>query len=373
MTIATNLPPQPPAPVAEQWLLASDDDARRQTLQQQLQASNQPLTAWRLRHGRVRLIPCASLHDAVAEALGAGAALVHVHAELSAAQLLRLADSAAAPGQATRVLRHPGTLAASPDLLQALADPDTLVALALDYHGLRAAQPIQVPGYGPEAAQAHAQALDQWAQASGYAGPVPDEDLDDQDLADDDQAPGSGQGTDDSAATAGPSWRSLGLPLMLEGQIVASVAAARGPQMAGMLQASPVASPILWREQLKWHGDGQAGAPGPAAGLRFTACLLGQGLNPRALLALKLALTLPRAAAAGLRDVQVWLYPKLGDVVRLRLGDACDGAQVRDETRLEQVLRDTTGPAQRQSLLQALAGTRIVVSADPALPAATPP
>ena len=163
MNPTPDLPATPAAPVAEQWLLASDDDARRQALLQQLQACPAPLVAWRLRHGRVRLLPCGGLHQALAQALGEGAALVHVHAELSAAQLLRLADSAAAAGQARRVLRHPGPLSASPELLQALANPDTLVALALDYHGLDASPPLQVPGAGPQAAQAHVQAVDRWA------------------------------------------------------------------------------------------------------------------------------------------------------------------------------------------------------------------
>ena len=346
-------------PVAELWLLASDDDALRLAMQQELQASNEPLTAWRLQHGRVRLLPCAGLRDAVAEALSAGAAWVHVHGELSAAQLLHLADSAAAyvTNEAKRVLRHPGPLAASPNLLRALANPDTLVCWELDSSGLEAAKSmsIQVPGYGSEAGLAHAQALDQWGQTGGYDRPLPDDDEGEEDLVD--QGPAVGGG--DITATASSLWSQ-------EGEFVPKKLTLHMP---GMLYA-PSASHLMWSKLLEWKGGSQATASDVGVPMPFTVYLYGRsmgnevGPDHRHLFGLKLELALP-AAAKGLRGVQVWLYPKLGDVIRLSLGDARDGARLESQNllRLEQKLSDV-GPIELQRLFQSLESTSILVSAE---------
>ena len=81
--------PDPVAPVAEQWLLASDDGVRLFAMRTALAVSPSPLTAWRVRHRRVALLPCAALPAAIASAVEEGSTLVHVYADLSHAGCVR--------------------------------------------------------------------------------------------------------------------------------------------------------------------------------------------------------------------------------------------------------------------------------------------
>jgi hypothetical protein len=154
-----------PPPVAEIWLIASDDESRLSALWMDLTQSNSQLTVWRAKHGQISLMPIAALADAVVEALATRSASVHVYVDMTDGldQLMR----AVKPADEHRVTACLWPRDATPALLKALNRPDAWVILAwLRNDGLSGIiVPLTSLDGDSNSTTEHQEALKQWAQA----------------------------------------------------------------------------------------------------------------------------------------------------------------------------------------------------------------
>ncbi len=155
-----------PPPVAETWLIASDDKSRLSALWTDLTQSESKLTAWRAKHGQVSLMPIATLAAAVVEALATRSACVHVYADMTDGldQLMRVVE----PVDEHRLTACLWPRDATPALLDELSRPDSWVILAwLRNDGLsEIIVPLTSLDGDSHSTIEHQEALKRWVQAS---------------------------------------------------------------------------------------------------------------------------------------------------------------------------------------------------------------
>ena len=303
-----------------------------------------------MKHALVTLMPTAALPAAIAAALASGSASVHVHADMAGSKL-DLAMQAVEPADEHRVAIKSWPTGAAPEpLLNELGEPDAWLELGWLYNRRSAVPPLAAPTGDSTSVQEHEQAFDQWAQAR-LAG------LDADDLAELDDIYGPGLTRDADDLEGQPDgdtadWRGLGLPLMLEGEMVAPPA---GQALAARAADRP--DPKQWQLKLRWQCRTR-GRLGSGPQLNFEAVLLAQpsAYAPTDIAALKLELRLDPDEWRGAQDIQAWLYPHLQQPILLGLGDAVDGTLQNEMLVLQAPVPVHAG------LVDALRGTHIAVS-----------
>lgn len=326
---------------AECWLVASDTEPSSEALfalKQALQASAEPLAAWRRQHGLVQVLPRSALAAALSAALQGPAPRIHLYTDFDDGALrarVAAANQAAAPAAGpapARVRWRRWSADTVPDLLAKLARPDAPLELAWQLATSR--QPDQAPLLQAAPGQAatlpndHAAAFAAWAQSSqGTASAQVAEALD-QAIAEAEtllppEAVEADQPEPEDAVQAASTPRP-GLPAYAEGQVVA-------PQrpLPGVLPGAFVAAPLRAASAgsaavliRTW----QAPPPGPgrpATDRLFELRLMGDRAQAPTVLTLDLRLH-NAGAWLPLGPLQVQLFPRWMRPLLVSMGNAAE-------------------------------------------------
>ena len=328
---------QPQPRHAECWLVASDTEPGSKALfefKQALQASSEPLAAWRRQHGLVQVLPRSALEDALSAALLGPAPRIHLHTDFDDGDLrARVAEANQAAGPATgpapaRVRWRRWSAHTVSDLLAQLARPDAPIELAWQHTKSR--QPDQAPMLqaAPEQAATlpsdHAAAFAVWALSTqGKASAGAAEELDEA-IADAEtllplEAVDVDQPEPEDAVQTASAPRP-GLSTYAEGQVVAPQQQLPGALAAAPLRAAPAGSaPVLIRT---WKAP-PPGPGRPATDRLFELRLLGERLQAPTVLTLELRLH-NAGAWQPLGPLQVRLFPRCMKPLLVNMGNAAE-------------------------------------------------
>lgn len=344
--------------LAEHWLLASDNSKRlfEQRARLAQAGGSSALTAWRLKHDLVRLVPLAGLSAALTQALDSGTAGVHLHADLPVAALDELLLHSVPVAQEHRVMPVAWPAddpAADTALLAELARPEGWVEVGWRLGGHQAVPPLLAAIDRPESATTHEDAFAQWAQQTLTG-------LDSEALAmlaerealPDDALPL----LHDQDNTAPPAAASLKLLEMEEGFVVVPMAG--GPRVA---RAAGRGMPE-WRTRITWASPLRPGVP--AGTLRSLQVLL-QSYDDawQQPTALRVRVLLNAKAWQDRRGIQLWLYPQDDVPLQLALGDGAEAGQADGLLVCEASV--PLGVDSISNLVDALASSRVLLSAEP--------
>ena len=322
---------------AECWLVVSDTEPSSAALfafKQALQASGEPLAAWRRQHGLVQVLPRSALEAALSAALLGPAPRIHLYTDFDDGALrarVAAANQAAAPATGpapARVRWRRWSADTVPDLLAKLARPDAPLELAWQFATGR--QPNQAPLLQAAPGQAatlpsdHAAAFTAWAQSSqGEASALVAEELDEAIAEAETLLPPEAVEADQPEpqdAVQAASTPRPGLPVFAEGQVVAPQRQLPGALAAAPLRAAAAGSAaVLIRT---W----QAPLPGPGrppTDRLFELCLMGDPAQAPTVLTLELRLY-NASAWLPLGPLQVQLFSRWMKPLLVNMGDAAE-------------------------------------------------
>lgn len=311
--------------IPECWLIASDDAATRQKLEELLKSVHAPMAVWRKQNGLVRTLETAQLTAEVQRLVRAGSPCVHVVLDGGAPDLDLRLKAQVPPLERYRVVVRRLHDESTRLLLAELAEPDAWPLLQWHFGGHQSIPALPASPKSETLALEHESAFMAWADSLTEADR---ETLDDLfGAANPDPAQAEVRGPLRDQPEAGSGWNVPDLPVIEEGQWVALPM----PLAAQARRVGPA-----WEEQGRWEGRGRD----------WTVILSGQSWPAQS----KVTLHCPGSWSSA-DDIQVWMIPKAGLPLKIKMGKVAGGQQ---RVTLEQVLPDVTLDVEQRAGMQVL-------------------